>query len=385
MIGGSGSRQKAEELKATEFLGERMMAIRRAMAMVVALVVSATFAASGVAAQQAQAKQDTKKRSKQEQQEIETVVKLVDGVMAGQPAPSDITMTLEPFFMKSQEQRTFVPFVLTVTNAPKTDAALYVRVVNPAAVPDPKAKKVEYPWDDIHFVPAAALAGDSVKLNRVFMATAGTYDVYIAFKERLPEKAPKNAVPKMGVLKTQVTVPDYYNGELATSTILVADKVNMLTAAPSPDEARERPFVFGMQELLPAPDMEFKKAEELSIFFQVYNSGLDATGKPNLSPRIRVPQGRRHRREVLQQDQPADGQRHEPAAAVRPGQVPGPWRNHGPAGLFRRGQLPPQRQDHGQGKQQQGPVPGHQVHGQGIRAGTSRTVAVRQRPVTGVD
>ena len=255
-----------------------MMAIRRAMALAVALMVSVTMAA----AQQAPTKKDEKKRSKQEQQEIEQVVKLVDGVMAGQPAPGDITMTLEPFFMKSQEQRTFVPFVLTVNNAPKTDAAMYVRVVNPAAVPDPKAKKVEYPWDDIHFIPAAQLAGDTVKLNRVFMATAGTYDVYVAFKERVPEKAPKGTLPKIGVLKTQVTVPDFYNGELATSTILVADKVNMLSAPPSPDEARERPFVFGAQELLPAPDMEFKKSEELSIFFQVYNAGLDASGKPNL-------------------------------------------------------------------------------------------------------
>jgi hypothetical protein len=248
------------------------------MAVAVALVVSATFAV----AQQAP-KKDEKKRSKQEQQEIEQVVKLVDGVMAGQPAPGDITMSIEPLFMKSQEARTFVPFVLSVNNAPKTDAALYIRVVNPAAVPDPKAKKVEYPWDDIHFVPAAQLAGDNVKLNRVFMAVAGTYDVYVAFKERLPEKAPKNTVPKSGVLKTQVTVPDFYNAELNTSTILVADKVNMLTAPLGPDEARERPFVFGAQELLPAPDMEFKKAEELSIFFQVYNSGLDQTGKPNLT------------------------------------------------------------------------------------------------------
>jgi len=255
-----------------------MMAIRRALAMVVALAVSATFAV----AQQPQ-KKDERKRSKQEQQEIEFVVKLVDGVMAGQPAPADITMTLEPFFMKSQETRTFVPFVLNLNNAPKTDAAMYVRVVNPAAQPDPKAKKVEYPWDDIHFIPAAQLAGDQVKLNRVFMATAGTYDVYVAFKERLPERAPKNAVAKMGVLKTQVVVPDYYNAELNMSTVLVADKVNMLTAPPSPEEARERPFVFGAQELLPAPDMEFKKGEELSIFFQVYNSGLDQTGKPNLT------------------------------------------------------------------------------------------------------
>src|SRR4051812_7686777 len=202
-----------------------MMAIRRAMAMVVALVVSATFAVA-----QKAPKKDEKKRSKAEQAEIEQVVKVVDGVMAGQPAPSDITMTLTPFFMKSQEQRTFVPFVLTVNNAPKTDSAMYVRVVNPAAVPDPKAKKVEYPWDDIHFVPAAQLTGDKVTLNRVFMATAGTYDVYIAFKERTPEKAAKDFKPKMGVLKTQVTVPDYYNGELDTSTILVAEKVNMLTA-----------------------------------------------------------------------------------------------------------------------------------------------------------
>src|SRR5690349_4149442 len=255
-----------------------MMAIRRVMATVLALVLSVTFAAAQTAP-----KPDNKKRSKQEQAEIEQLVKLVDGVMTGAtPAPGDITMTLEPFFMKSQEQRTFVPFVLTVNNAPKTDAAMYVRVVNPSAVPDPKAKKVEYPWDDIHFIPAAQLAGDTVKLNRVFMATAGTYDVYVAFKERVPEKAPKGTMPKMGVLKTQVTVPDYYNGELATSTILVADKVNMLSAPPSTEEARERPFVFGMQELLPAPDMEFKKSEELSIFFQVYNAGLDAAGKPNL-------------------------------------------------------------------------------------------------------
>ncbi len=256
-----------------------MMVIRRAMAVAVALVVSASLAV----AQQAPAKKDEKKRSKQEQQEIEQVVKLVDGVMAGQPAPSDVTMSIEPFFMKSQEARTFVPFVLNINNAPKTDAALYVRVVNPAAVPDPKAKKVEYPWDDIHFVPAAQLSGDKVLLNRVFMATAGTYDVYIAFKERLPEKAPKNAVPKMGVLKTQITVPDFYNAELNTSTILVADKVNMLTAPIGLEEARERPFVFGLQELLPAVDMEFKKAEELAIFFQVYNAGLDPAGKPNLT------------------------------------------------------------------------------------------------------
>ena len=145
-----------------------------------------------------------------------------------------------------------------------------------------KTKKVEYPWDDIHFLPAAQVAGANGRLNRVFMATPGTYDVYVAMKERLPEKAPKGAVAKIGVLKTQVTVPDFWNGELTTSSVIVTDKVNILTAAPSPEEARERPFVFGAQELIPAADPIFLKSEQLATFFQVYNASLDSAGKPNL-------------------------------------------------------------------------------------------------------
>ena len=261
--------------------GELMMVRRRVIALAASLAVA--LAGSTVAlAQQSSAKKDERKRSKQEQAEIETLVKVVDGVMAGQPAPSDIQMTLSPYFLKSQEQRTFVPFSLAVTGAPAADAAMYVRVVNPAAQPDPKTKKVEYPWDDIHFVPAAHLSGAGVRLNRVFMANPGTYDVYVAMKERVNEKAAKGSTPKIGVLKTQVTVPDFWNGELATSSVIVTDKVNMLSAAPNPEEARERPFVFGAQELIPATDMVFQKNEQLATFFQVYNAGLDSAGKPNL-------------------------------------------------------------------------------------------------------
>jgi hypothetical protein len=249
---------------------------RRAIAVVTALA----FLVAGSAASAQQAKPDNKKRSKQEQAEIEQLVKAVDAVMAGQPAPSDVQMTLSPFFLKSQEQRTFVPFVLDVKGAPAADAAVYVRVVNPSAQPDAKSKKVEYPWDDIHFVPAASIG--TGKLNRVFMAAPGTYDVYVAVKERLPEKAPKTQVAKMGVLKTEVVVPDFWNGELSTSSILVTDKVNVLNGQLNADESRERPFVFGTQELIPASDMEFKKGEQLATFFQVYNAGLGSDGKPDL-------------------------------------------------------------------------------------------------------
>ncbi len=255
----------------------RRRVIALAAAFAIATAVPTAFA------EQRGGKEQQPKRSKQEQVEIDQLVKTVDGVMAGQPAPGDIQMSLHPFFLKSQEQRTFVPFVLEVTGAPATDAALYVRVVNPAAEPDPKTKRVEYPWDDIHFLTSAQVASSQGRLSRVFMAPPGTYDVYVAMKERLPEKGPKPATgPKIGVLKTQVTVPDFWSGDLMTSSVIVADKVNVLTAMPSPEEARERPFVFGAQELVPAADTAFGKDEQLATFFQVYNAALDPAGKPNL-------------------------------------------------------------------------------------------------------
>lgn len=227
------------------------------------------------------AQKDDKKRSKQEKEEIEAIVKVVDAAMAGTPGPADVTMKIEPVFLKSQEARIFVPFTLELTGLPQKDTALYIRVVDPTVKADPK-KKVEYAWDDVHFVPAAQITASPARLNRVFMAKPGTYDVYVMVKERLPEKAPKNTTVKSGLFKTSVTVPDL-NAEFTTSSILVADKVTELTQPLTMDQARERPFSFGLQELEPAADSNFTKAEELSIFFQVYNPGLTATGKPDLT------------------------------------------------------------------------------------------------------
>ena len=258
------------------------MAIRRAMALVVALVMSATFAV----AQQAP-KKDEKKRSKQENQEIEQLIKVIDAAAAGQPVASEIGIAIEPFHFLAAQNLTFVPFIMKLTNAPKTDLAMIVRVVAPeAAATDPKAKpkgRPVYPWEDAHFISAAELQGDPATLYRILQAAPGTYDVYVAIKERLPEKAPRNQVAKVGWVKTSVELPNFSNGEFATSSVLVTDKVNTLTAPMTPEERRTRPFVFGAQEFVPAPDLDFAKTEEFNVLFQVYNSGLEATGKPNVT------------------------------------------------------------------------------------------------------
>ena len=196
-------------------------------------------------------------------------------------------------------------------------------------------------------------------------------------KERLADKAPKNTVVKAGLLKTSVTVPDLAT-EFTTSSILVADKVNILTAPLTMDEARERPFAFGTQELEPAADMDFTKAEELSIFFQVYNPGLNAGGKPDLTLEYNFLRKEGGGREVLQQDQPAGRQREQPAAAVRPGQVPRARRHHGAAQELRRGRIPARNQDHRQDVEQ-GADAERQVQRQGVSKSFGSTCPLRVR------
>lgn len=259
--------------------------VRRQVIALVAVAAVVALVAPLVLAEQ----RGNQKRNREEQREIEQLVKLVDGVMAGEAAPSDIKMSFAPYYLKSQEQRTFVPFVLDFEGAPEAPAVLYVRVVNPTATAGAEGKekdkekgRTEYPWDDVHFLSAEQIKQADGRLQRVFMAPPGTLEVYIAMKERLPERAPRDATPKMGVLRQQITVPDFWSGELTTSSIIVADEVRMLQAMPSPEEMRERPFVFGAQELVPARDMVFTKSEQLSTFFQVYNAALDEAGKPNL-------------------------------------------------------------------------------------------------------
>ena len=97
------------------------MVRRRVIALVAAFAVAS--AASTAFAQQRGDNKNQPKRSKEEQVEIEQLVKLVDGVMTGQPAPGDIQLTLSPYFLKSQEQRTFVPFVLSATGVPAAATA----------------------------------------------------------------------------------------------------------------------------------------------------------------------------------------------------------------------------------------------------------------------
>src|SRR4051812_40712879 len=103
------------------------MQIRRVLALLVALTLATS--ASPLLAQRNNQNQNDKskqpKRSKPEQADIDTLVKLVDAVGAGQqPAPSDISVMWESnHFVKGQGGSTYVPFTLAVSKPAKPGVA----------------------------------------------------------------------------------------------------------------------------------------------------------------------------------------------------------------------------------------------------------------------
>jgi hypothetical protein len=83
-------------------------------------------------------------------------------------------------------------------------------------------------------------------------------------------------------MKQSVTVPDFWNGELSTSTVLVAERIDPLPAPLTPQQQEERPYALGQMEIVPQVDMAFSKKQELSTFMLVYNPKTDSANKPDV-------------------------------------------------------------------------------------------------------
>ncbi len=269
------------------------MKLRRALLAV--LMVALAFSVALVA------QKDEKKQSDAQKKEIQNIVKIVDGVVAGQPAPNDLALAwVHEDMLKAQGNKEYVPFTVSIdpTKVAGGNVSLYWRVVakdGSAAAPadekngkdkdkDKDKKKSDYAYEDISFVPMNQ-AQNPMLVSRSFTVPAGTYDVYVVAKETTPEKAPKNAPPqKVAVLKQTVNVPDFWNtSELNTSTIIIAKRIDPLPAPLTPQQQADRPYALGAMEIVPSFDTKFSKKGELSTFLLIYNPKVDSANKPDVS------------------------------------------------------------------------------------------------------
>jgi hypothetical protein len=268
-----------------------LTSVAMAMLMASALLIDPVFAQ----------KKDAK-LEKAQREEIAAVLRVADAVAAGLTAPADIAISFSADYLKALENRTYSPFTLSVPAdpAPPTALTMYVRLVskNPVvpAVAEPADKKdkkdgdkkhPEYAFEDAYPVDLKAPdVGQPFRFSRAYSVPAGEYDMLIVLKERAPiekDKKVKNPVYKTGVLRQTVNVPDFWNNELAISSVILAANVEPLTAPLTREEMKEQPYTLGMTKITPAASGKLAKKGELSVVFIIYNTGQDTNKKPDVS------------------------------------------------------------------------------------------------------
>jgi hypothetical protein len=278
------------------------MNIRR----VLVVCVTAAALAGGTATLLAQAppkvdKKAEEKRNKQQQEDVTALVQLVDKVVTADPAGSPTDQTQgevgikweSNHFIKGQDGATYVPFTVTVdrSHLASPNAAVYIRAMPKGAAPAPApaaapankdekaapAARVIYPWDNAYFT---SIRQDG-KMQRAMQLPGGEYDLFIAIKD--PSNGDKKQMPKMGLLRRTLVVPDFKKPQLQTSSLMVGT-IEPLDKPLSANEQQENPYTFGVMRITPATDTKLAKNGELNLIFWIYGSDTDpVTMKPNVS------------------------------------------------------------------------------------------------------
>ncbi len=264
---------------------------------VVALCSAAALVCSGTLLAQ-----QVKKLSDAQRREVQEIVKIIDSAAAAPSAPNDLSLTwAREDFLKAQGNQEYVPFTVMIdpSKVSGNNVTIYWRVVlktaAPAAAPaappaparndeDRKAPaKPEYAYEDISTAALQSKNGP-VPISRSFAVAAGSYEVTVVVKEPTPQKQQRNAPPlKISVLKQNIEVPDLWNGELNTSTVFLAERIDPLPAPLTPQQQIERPYALGTMEIVPVADTKFTKKSELSTLVLIYNVKTDATNKPDVT------------------------------------------------------------------------------------------------------
>ena len=217
--------------------------------------------------------------------EAETLVELADDAMDGKREVSDFAIAWRHDFLKAQPG-TFVPFTVTIDRSrlEAAEALMYVRAVRRAGTAGPpgasegKGFDARYAFDAV-FPVALGRSADSLRVSRGFAVAPGEYDVYIVVRERPADPlGPRQGRMKAAVLRQPITVPDYWTGELATSTVMLANRIDVLPQPLDPDEALERPYVIGQNDVHLAGDSTFRKGRdrEVIVVFVVYNPTVES-------------------------------------------------------------------------------------------------------------
>lgn len=233
------------------------------------------------------------------------------------------TIEMRNDIIKGQEGKVYMPFQLLIGRDKVTAKTLVISTrmapkgaTGPEAPPAgaPAADKSKnakaaphsrYRWEDSWVVdlPSGPSAAKAYKVTGALSIEPGDYDLYVGIRQRAADAAASAKTPaqkaqaemapattpeasakaRVTVIKKELVVPSL-GDELTTSSVIVADKVDVLQAAIAPDKQRENPYTFGQMKITPSETNKFAKTDDLNIVFWIYGAQIDpATKKPNVT------------------------------------------------------------------------------------------------------
>jgi len=208
--------------------------------------------------------------------EGDALLDLTEHAIARRAVPSDFRMRWKNDFFKAKPG-TFVPFTLSVDRLtrPSPGALVYVRVVSKRPDDGRGRPGGSFPYETIFSVEPELLSDQPLQVRRGFAVAPGSYTVYIALRERpadLLARAPGQR--RSAVLVQDLDVPDFWADGLAASTVILADRVEQLSAPGPPERLEEDPYLVGTSRIHPAGEPVFRRGAELIVVFLVYNPSV---------------------------------------------------------------------------------------------------------------
>jgi len=244
----------------------------------IALALLAVSCAFGLVARGDGGQRDRRDQARVEeafQREGEALAGIADAVLAGRGAPADFTLAWRNDFFKAQPG-TFVPFTVTFDafSLSSRAAMLYVRVERQGGKSVAGRRGQAPAYETIFPVRIDTAEGRLARLTRGFAVPPGRYRVVVVVRESPQDPGDPVQARKTGALVRELDVPDFWTGELAISTVVLADRVEPLRAAIPPDELDEDPYVVGTNRIHPAAGSTFTRKQELIVVFLVYNPAV---------------------------------------------------------------------------------------------------------------
>ena len=216
--------------------------------------------------------------------EIVSLATVVGAALRGEIVPTE-----EPFgwandFLKSSERTTFVPFTLSIEESRLTTPAvamyMFVAPQGARAGSGPASLPAAAFEDGYHVLLGASTEDGFYEIRRGFWAPAGEYDVYVALTE---SEVDAGATPATMMLRQALSVPDLWTDRLAASSVILAERIESLTAPPAPEQLPANPYTLGTMRIVPKSTPEYLVSDEFSMLLLVYNAGVTAAGMPDVT------------------------------------------------------------------------------------------------------